>query len=207
MCEKLLDGNFKWVYDLSIFTEDFIKSYNENSVTRYLLVVDVVYPENLFKEHKYFPFLPNKTKINKVSKLKCDLCNKKECSIYIQALKEALNHGLKLKKVHHAISFSQDAWLEPYIMRNTNLRMKADNDFEKDYYKLLNNSFYGNAMENVGGHGDIRLVMNNKKGSILASEPNYHSTKQISENVLIMEMKLREVFMNKPIYLGQSYIR
>ena len=118
-------------------------------------------------------------------------------------MKEALNHGLKLKKVHHAISFSQDAWLEPYIMRNTNLRMKADNDFEKDYYRLLNNSFYGNAMENVGNHGDIRLVMNNKKGSILASEPNYHSTKQISENLLIMEMKLREVFMNKPIYLGQ----
>ena len=108
-----------------------------------------------------------------------------------------------MKKVHNAISFSQDAWLEPYIMRNTNLRMKADNDFEKDYYKLLNNSFYGNAMENIGGHGDIRLVMSNKKRSILASEPNYHSTKQISENLLITELKLREVFMNKPIYLGQ----
>ena len=83
MCEKLLDGNFKWVYGLSIFTEYFIKSYNENSVTRYLLVVDIVYPENLFKEHKYLPFLPNKTKINKVSKLKCDLCDKKQCSIDI----------------------------------------------------------------------------------------------------------------------------
>ena len=57
-------------------------------------------------------------------------------------------------------------------------------------------------MENVRGHRDIRLVMNNKKRSILASEPNYHSTKHISENLLIMEMKLREVYMNKPICLG-----
>ena len=58
-------------------------------------------------------------------------------------------------------------------------------------------------MENVRGHRDIRLVMNNKKRSILASELNYHSTKHISENLLIMEMKLREVYVNKPIYLGQ----
>ena len=150
-------------------------------------------------------FLPDKTKINKVTKLTCDLYDKKEYSIYISALKQALNHGLKLKKVHKAISFSQDAWLEPYIyiMRNTNLRMKADNDFKKDYYKLLTNSFYGKTMENVRGYRDIRLVMNNKKRSILASELNYHSTKHISENLLIMEMKLREVYMNKSIYLGQ----
>ena len=152
------------------------------------------------------PFLPDKTKINKVTKLTCDLYDKKEYSIYISALKQALNHGSKFKKVQNAISFLQDAWLEPYIMRNTNLRMKAANDFEKDYYKLLNNSFYGKTMENVRGHRDIRLVMNNKKRSILASEPNYHSTKHISENLLIMEMKLREVYMNKPIYLEEAYV-
>ena len=88
-------------------------------------------------------------------------------------------------------------------MRNTNLRMKAANEFEKDYYKLLNNSFYGKTMENVRGHRDIRLVMNNKKRSIPASEPNYHSTKHISEDFLIMEMKKRDIYINKPAYLGQ----
>ena len=129
--------------------------------------------------------------------------DKKEYSIYISALKQALNHGLKLKAVHNAISFSQDAWLKPYIVCNTNLRMKAANEFEKDYYKLLNNSFYGKTMENARGHRDIRLVMNNKKRSILASKPNYYSTKQFSEDFLIMEMKKRDVYMNKPIYLGQ----
>ena len=165
--------------------------------------MDVIYPENLFKEHKYLPFLPDKTKINKVTKLTCDLYDKKEYSIYISALKQALNQGLKWKKVHNAISFSQDDLLEPYIMRNTNLRMKAANEFEKDYYKLLNNSFYGMTMENVRRNRDVRLVMNNEKRSILASEPNYHSTKHISEDLLIMEMKKRGIYMNKPIYLGQ----
>ena len=81
--------------------------------------------------------------------------------------------------------------------------MKAANDFEKDYYKLLNNSFYRKTMENVRGHRDIKLVTNNKKRSVLASEPNYDGTKHISEELSIMEMKLRELYMNKPLYLGQ----
>ena len=203
MCKKLPTGNFKWVEDLSIFTKDFIKNYSEDSNTGYLLVVDVKYPENLYRDHKYLPFLPDKTKINKVKKLTYDSHDKKEYSIYISVLKQALNHGLKLKKIHSAISFSQDNWLEPYIMHNTNLRMKAANDFEKDYYKLLNNSFYGKTMENVRGHRDIKLVTNNKKRSVLKSEPNYHGTKHISEELSIMEMKLRELYMNKTLYLGQ----
>ena len=105
--------------------------------------------------------------------------------------------------MHAVISFTQDAWLKPYIDMNTQLRMKAANDFEKDFYKLCNNRVYGKTMENVRKHRDIQLVTTNKKRSILASEPNYHSTKYISEDLLIMEMKKREVYMNKLIYLGQ----
>ena len=84
--------------------------------------------------------------------------------------------------------------------------MKAANEFEKDYYKLLNNSFYGKTMENVRKHRDIRLINTENKRSKLASEPNYYSTKHISENLLIMEMKKRDVYMNKPIYLGQAIL-
>ena len=87
MCKKLPTGNFKWVEDLSIFTKDFIKNYSEDSNTGYLLVVDLKYPENLYRDHKSLPFLPDKTKINKVKKLRCDLHDKKEYSIYISALK------------------------------------------------------------------------------------------------------------------------
>ena len=84
--------------------------------------------------------------------------------------------------------------------------MKANNEFEKDYYKLLNNSFYGKTMENVRNHRDIRLVNTENKNSKLASEPNYHSNKHISEDFLIMGMKRREIRMNKPIYLGQAIL-
>ena len=92
-----------------------------------MLVVDVIYPENLFKEHQYLPFLPNQTKINKVNKLTCDLCDKKQYSIYIATLKQALVKGLNLETVHSAINFKQDAWLKPYVDKNTNLRMHATN--------------------------------------------------------------------------------
>ena len=84
--------------------------------------------------------------------------------------------------------------------------MKANNDFEKDYYKLLNNSFYGKTMENVRNHRDIRLVTTENKRSKLASEPDYHGTKYISEDLVIMEMKQHEEYMNKPLYLGQAIL-
>ena len=89
---------------------------------------------------------------------------------------------------------------------NTDLRKDAKNDFEKDFFKLMNNSVFGKTMENVRNHRDIRIVTSDKRRSILASEPNYHSTKYISKDLLIMEMKKTEVKMNKPVYLGQAIL-
>ena len=89
---------------------------------------------------------------------------------------------------------------------NTELRKNAKNDFEKDFFKLMNNSVFGNTRENVRNDKDIRVVTTDKQRSILASEPNYHSTKYISKDLLIMEMKKTEVKMNKPIYLGQAIL-
>ena len=206
MSKKLPTSDFQWIEDISIFTEDYIKNYNENSDTGYLLVVDVTYPKDLYESHKYLPSLPEKIKIDGTTKLSCNLNDKKCYPVRICSLKQALNHGLKLETIHRVISFSHSAWLEPYIDRNTKFRMKADNDFEKDYYKLLNNSFYGKTMENVRNHRDVRLLNNENKRSKLASEPNHHGTKYISEDLLIMEMKQREVYMNKPLYLGQAIL-
>ena len=89
---------------------------------------------------------------------------------------------------------------------NTELRMQAKNDFQKDFFKLMNNAVFGKTMENVRNHRDIKIVTTDKRRSILASEPNYHSTKYISKDLLIMEMKKVEVKMNKPIYLGQAIL-
>ena len=121
-------------------------------------------------------------------------------------MKQALNHGLKLKKVHTIIEFRQEYWLKPYIDLNTGLRKDAKNDFEKDFFKLMNNSVFGKTMENVRNHRDIKLVTTDKRRSILASEPNYHSTKYISKNLLVMEMKKTEVRIKKPIYLVQAIL-
>ena len=91
-------------------------------------------------------------------------------------------------------------------MMNTELRIQAKNDFEKDFFKLMNNADFGKTMENVGNHRDIKIVTTDQRRIILASEPNFHSTKYISKDLLIMKMKKAEIKMNKPIYLGQTIL-
>ena len=93
-----------------------------------------------------------------------------------------MNHGLILRKVHSVIQFNQEAWLKPYIEMNTKLRAEAKNDFEKQFFKLMNNSVFGKTMENVTKHRDIKLVTNDKRRNQLVSEPNYHTTKWFSED-------------------------
>ena len=100
-----------------------------------------------------------------------------------------LNHGLKLKEIHRIIEFNQDAWLKPYIDMNTELREAAKNDFEKDLFKLMNNSIFGKTMENIRNHRNIKIVTTDKKRSKLVSEPNFHTINLISEYLSIIEMK------------------
>ena len=183
-----------------------MKNYDENSDKGYILEVDVEYPKNLHKLHSDLAFLPERMEINKCSKLVCNVQNKENYVIHIRALKQALNNGSKSQKVHRVIRFDQEAWLKPYIDMNTKLRMQAKNEFEKDFFKLMNNSVFGKTMENVRNHRDIKLVTTDKRRSILASEPNYHSSKCISKDLMIMEMKKVEVKMNKTIYLGQAIL-
>ena len=141
-------------------------------------------------------------KIGKCKKLACNLYGKKDYVVHIRQLKQALSHGLIFKKVHRVIQFYQGAWLKPYIDMNTELRKKAKNDFEKDFFKLMNNAVFGKTMKNVRKHRDINLVTTDKRRNRLVSEPNYHTTKWFSEKLLAIEMKISKVKMNKPIYLG-----
>ena len=156
--------------------------------------------------HSDLAFWPERMKINKCTKLTCTIQNKENYVIHIRALKQAVNHGLKLTKVHRIIQFDQEAWLKPYIDKNIDLRKDAKNDVEKDFFKVMNKSVFGKTIENVRNHRDIEIVTTDKRRSIFASEPNYHSSKYISKDFLIMEMKKAEVKMNKPIYLGQAIL-
>ena len=110
----------------------------------------------------------------------------------------------KLVKVKK--QFNQIAWLKPYIDINTGLRKEAKNEFEKDSFKLMNNSVFGKTIENVRKHRDINLVTTDEKRNNLVSVPNYHTTKCFSENVLAIEMKKTKEKMNKSVYLGMSIL-
>ena len=136
MSKKLPIDNFKWETDLSMFTSDFIKNYHEKSDIGYLFYVDIANPKELYELHKDVPFLPDRMEVNKFNKLIASALDKNNYVIHIYALKQALNHGLILKKVHAVISFNHAAWLKPYIDMNTELRTNPKNDFEKDYFKL-----------------------------------------------------------------------
>ena len=117
-----------------------------------------------------------------------NLLDKTEYVIHIRNLKQALNHGLVLKKAHEGIKFNQNAWLKPYIDMNTDLKQKTKNDFEKDFFKL-NNAVFRKTMENVRKHRDIKLVTTERRRDYLVSEPNYHTTKFFTETLLAIEMK------------------
>ena len=104
------------------------------------------------------------------------------------------------------MKFNQKAWLKPNIDMNTKKKMEAKNEFEKNFFKLMINSVFGKTMENLRKHRDIKLMATDEKRSKLVSEPNYHTTKRFSENLLAVEMKKTKVKMNKPVYLGMSIL-
>ena len=205
MSKKLPVNGFKWI-DNNEINEDIIKNYDENNDKGYIFEVDIKYPKKLHELHSDLPFLSERMEVNKCKKLVCNLFNKKKYVAHINTLKQALNHGLKFKKIHKVIEFNQEAWLKPHINMNNELRKLAKNDFEKDLFKLMNNSVFGKTMENIRKHRDIKLVTTDKKRSKLVSEPNYHTINLISEDSSIIEMKKTKVKMNKPIYLGLSIL-
>ena len=203
--KKLPVNGFKWL-DSNKINEEFIKNYNENDKKGYIFKVDVKYHKKLHDLHSDLPFLPERMEINKCKKLVCNLYDKKKYVVHIKSLKQASNHGLKLKKIRRVIEFNQKAWLKPYIDMNTELRKLARNDFEEDLFKLMNNSVFGKTMENIRKHRDIKLVTTDKKRSKLVSEPTFHPMNLISENLSIIELKKTKIKMNKPIYLGLSIL-
>ena len=206
MEQNLPVGGFKWVEDVLEIDKDFIKNYDENSDIGYFFKVDIEYPTELHDLHSDLPVVPERMKINKCSKLVCNLYDKENYVVHIRALKQALMNGLRLKKVHKVLQFDQKPWLKPYIEMNTELRKKANNDFEKDFFKLMNNAVFGKPMENVRKHRDIKLVTTDKRRNRLVSNLNYHTINFFSENLVAIEMRKTKVKMNKPIYVGMAIL-
>ena len=105
------------------------------------------------------------------------MLDKTEYGLHIRSLKQAFNHGLVLKIIYGVIKFNQKAWLNPYINVNTKLTKKATNNFEKDFFKLMNNAGFRKTIEYMKKHRNIKLVTIERRRNYLVSEPNDHTTK------------------------------
>ena len=197
-------ANFKWVeIDL-----DQISDLAASKIKGYLLEVDVRYPTELHNSHNNLPFMCDKIKINKVKKLVPNLRNKKKYLIHIRALDQVLRHGLVLERIHRTIEFNQTDWMKPYTDFNTKLRTAATNDFEKDFFKLMNNSVFGKTMENIRKHRNIKLVTNKDNYLRTVMKPNFKSGVLFGENLMGCGTGLTKVVMKKPVYvyLGQTVL-
>ena len=111
-----------------------------------------------------------------------------------------------MKKVNWVIKFNQKDWLKPYIKMNIELRQKAKNNFEKEFFMLMNNTVFRKTMENVRKHWDIKIVTTERRGNYLISGANYHTTKFFTENLSEIEMKKSQIVLNKSVYLGLSIL-
>ena len=164
------------------------------------------YPQELHDQHNDYPLAPEHLEINGGKKLIPNLYNKKNYIIHHETLKLYLSLGMKLTKIHIGIKFKESAWLKVYIDLNTKLRSRAKNDFEKDFFKLMNNSVYGKTLENIRNHKDIRLVNNRKSASMYANKPNFHHCTIFDESLISIHMKRTKLVLDKPIYLGFSIL-
>ena len=208
MSMKLPTHGFKWL------TVNEMENLINNQVvqewekTPCILEVDLEYPENLHNLHNDYPFCPERVKCKSgVEKLIPNLWNKSKYIIHYRNLIQCLRAGMKLKKIHRGIKFIESYWMKPYIEKNTNLRAKAINSFEKDFYKLMNNSVFGKTMENIRNRVDVRLVNNVERARKLAAKPNLRSPPKIfSENLISIHLKKIRLTMNKPIYLGMCIL-
>ena len=140
----------------------------------------------------------------RVEKLVPNLRDKKNYVIHIRALDQALKHGLVLERIHRSIEFDQYPWMKTYIDFNTKLRTAANNDFEKDFFKLMNNAVFGKTMENIRKHRNFKLVTSEEKYLKTVMKPNFKSGVRFDENLMGCEMGKIKVVMNKPVYLGQA---
>ena len=134
----------------------------------YILEVDLEYPKELHDLHNDYPLAPERITVNKVEKLIPNLEDKKKYILHYKNLKQYLDLDLKLTKIHRGISFNEKAWMKPYIDLNTKLRTEYTNGYEKDFFKLMNNSVFGKTMENICNRVDIRLTVEQVK-SLLKS--------------------------------------
>ena len=206
MSEKMPYKDFKWVDVGNTSVEEVLTKVLLNEDLGYILEVDLEYPSELHDLHNDYPLAPETMKINRVNKLTPNLRNKTKYILHHRNLGLYLSLGLKLTKIHRIIEFKQSGWLAPYIALNTNLRTNAKNNFEKDFFKLMNNSVFGKTMENIRNRKDIKLVTSKQRAVKLIAKPNFKHRTIFTENLISVYMSKTKLVFNKPVYVGMCIL-
>ena len=222
MSQSLPVGDFKWLPP-----EDFIlDNYTDDTRKGVILEVDLEYPEELHHLHNDYPLASEKIliadhmlspyckglkdseniSIGKVRKLVPNLMNKEKYVLHYRNLQQYLSLGMKLKKVHRVLEFTQKPWMKKYIDFNTEKRKMAKNSFEKDFFKLMNNSVFGKTMENLRKRSNIKLETDPDHLLKLTRQPTYVSSKIFDENLVGVQMKKVRLVLDKPSYVGFSIL-
>ena len=225
MSQYLPTGGFRWMTEKQIDKINFSK-YKEDSDKGFILEVNLEYPKELHNLHNDYPLGPEKVKVtNKmlskyckkisdkynistglVYKLIPTLGDKEKYVLHYRNLQLYTDLGLKVTKVHRVLEFNQSPWLKQYIDFNTEKRKNVKNDFEKDFFKLMNNSVFGKTMENIRKRVDVRLVTDEKKLLKWASKPTYVSSKIFNENLVAVHKIKETLTLNRPAYVGMCIL-
>ena len=205
MSQPLPTHGFKWMKNLT--KEKVIKILSrKDGQNGFIFEVDLNYPKSLWKEHNDYPLAPEKKKSTNVEKLFCDFYNKKNYVVHYKNLQQYLKMGIEITAVYRGINFLQSAWMEPYIRKNTELRKKAANSFEKDFFKLMNNSVFGKTIENIRKRQNIELVDNCKRALKLVAQPNFQRATIFDKKFIAVHMKKQDIKFDKPVYVGQAIL-
>ena len=203
-----------------------LAKYKEDSEKGLILEVDLEYPEGLHNLHNDYPLGPEKVKVTNdmlsdycknisekynistglVSKLIPTLGKKEKYVLHYRNLQLYIDLSLKVTKVHRVLEFNQSPWLKQYLDFNTEKRKNAKNAFEKDFFKLMNNSVFGKTMENIRKRVDVRLVTDEKKLLKYTSKPTYVSSKIFNENLVAVHKIKETLTLNRPAYVGMCIL-
>ena len=204
MSKPLPVGGFEWMAEKELENwEEFVEEEGVGCI----LEVDLEYPVELHDFHNDFPLAPEKMILgNKVEKLTQNLRDKEKMVLHGKNLQLYLSLGMKLKLIRRGLKFQEKNFMKNYIDKNTSLRSQAKNAFEKDLFKLMNNSVFGKTMENVRNRVTIELVKDAERAAKLVNKPNFEELKIFDEFLIAVKMRTTKVKMNKPVYVGMSIL-
>jgi len=225
MCQPLPTYDFAWLSEEEM-TDFDVQEVPDDSEDGYILEVDLEYPEQLHDQHSDYPLAPEKTKVThemlspycrqlsedlnlgsaSMQKLVPNLNAKSHYIVHYRNLKLYLSLGMRLTKIHRVLTFAQSTWLKTYIDFNTEKRKQARNDFEKDFFKLMNNAVFGKTMENLRKRVTVHLITSPDKLRKRIASPAFDAFRIFSENLAAVNMKKTKLYLNRPIYVGFSIL-